>query len=284
MTKLLGHDLVLSIFPGIDLLGRAFEEAGFCIVRGPDLLWGGDIRRFSPPSGVFWGIIGGPPCQDFSGLRRTAPTGNGLAMLKEYKRVVRAARPEWFLMENVARVPDIEIEGYTTQRFDINEGWYGVSTRLRHIQFGSLSGRLLNVTRRRVTATEPAALANDSRNFREVCRLQGLPEDFDLPGFLAVEKVKAVGNGVPLNMGRALAGAIIDAYGQPAIVQLSLSGQPAKPGVCLCGCGRPVTGKQKYAADEMGDTSTCRKRAQRKRERGSVTHRGVTFEPTRSQA
>jgi DNA (cytosine-5)-methyltransferase 1 len=279
----MNNNLVLSIFPGIDLLGRAFEEAGFCVVRGPDLLWGGDVRRFHPPSGVFWGIIGGPPCQDFSGLRRTEPTGNGLAMLDEYKRVVSAARPEWFLMENVARVPDIKIDGYAMQRLDINEGWYGVSTRLRHIQFGSLSGRLLNVPRKSITATEPAALASDSRDFREVCRLQGLPDDFNLPGFLATEKVKAVGNGVPLNMGRALAQAVLEVYNQPAIVQLSLAGELVKPGVCACGCGRPVTGKQRYAADEMGDTSTCRKRAQRKRERGSVTHRGVTFAPVGSQ-
>jgi len=28
--------LVLSLFPGIGLLDRAFEEEGFCIVRGPD--------------------------------------------------------------------------------------------------------------------------------------------------------------------------------------------------------------------------------------------------------
>jgi len=260
VTKL-SHTLILSIFPGIDLLGRAFEEAGFCVVRGPDLLWGGDIRRFSPPSGVFWGIIGGSPCQDFSGLRRVAPTGNGLAMLNEYKRVVGEARPEWFLLENVARVPDIEIDGYAMQRLDINEGWYGVSTRLRHIQFGSLSGRLLDVTRRRVTATEPAALASDSRDFHEICRLQGLPDDFDLPGFLVVEKIKAVGNGVPLNMGRVLAEEIIEAYNKPAIVQLSLNGQPVKPGVCRCGCGRQVTGKAKYY------DYSCRKRAQRKRDR-----------------
>lgn len=253
--------LVLSVFPGVDLLGRAFEENGFCVARGPDLLWGGDVRRFHPPQGVFTGIIGGPPCQDFSGLRREEPTGYGKEMLDEYKRVVREARPEWFLMENVARVPDIEIEGYTMQRFDINEGWYGVSTRLRHIQFGSLSGRLLNVTRRQVTGAEPAALASDSRSFREVCRLQGLTDDdFDLPPFKVAEKIKAVGNGVPLNMGRALARAILEAYSQPPIVQLTLAGQLVKPGVCACGCGRPVAGKAKYY------DYSCRKRAQRKRD------------------
>jgi hypothetical protein len=51
--------LVLSIFPGIDGLGRAFEELGYCVVRGPDVLWGGDVRRFHPPAGVFAGVIGG---------------------------------------------------------------------------------------------------------------------------------------------------------------------------------------------------------------------------------
>ena len=59
--------LVLSLFPGIGLLDMAFAEEGFCIVRGPDLLWGGDIRRFHPPA-VFDGVIGGPPCQAFSRL------------------------------------------------------------------------------------------------------------------------------------------------------------------------------------------------------------------------
>lgn len=33
--------LVLSLFPGIGLLDLAFELESFCVVRGPDLLWGG---------------------------------------------------------------------------------------------------------------------------------------------------------------------------------------------------------------------------------------------------
>ena len=60
--------LVLSVFPGIGLLDMAFEQEGFTVVRGPDVLWGGDIKRFSPPAGVFDGVIGGPPCQAFSRL------------------------------------------------------------------------------------------------------------------------------------------------------------------------------------------------------------------------
>ena len=45
--------LVLALFPGIGLLDRVFEGEGFCVVRGPDVLWGGDIRRFHPSAGVF---------------------------------------------------------------------------------------------------------------------------------------------------------------------------------------------------------------------------------------
>lgn len=263
VTEQLGHRLVLSIFPGIDLLGRAFEEKGFCVVRGPDLLWGGDIRQFHPPSGVFWGIIGGPPCQDFSGLRRSDPTGYGEEMLQEFIRIVTVATPEWWLMENVARVPDCDApgSGYLTQRLDINQGWYSDQTRLRHIQFGSRSGRLLNVTRRRVTGIEGAALANDSRPFRELCRLQGLPDNFDLPPFLAVAKKRAVGNGVPIEMGLALAQAVIDAYAGKVTVQLNFQGGITRTDVCKCGCGRPVTGKAEYF------DYSCRKRAQRNREK-----------------
>ncbi len=60
--------LVLSLFPGIGLLDRAFEEEGFTVVRGPDLLWGGNIKRFHPPPARFDGVIGGSPCQCFSRL------------------------------------------------------------------------------------------------------------------------------------------------------------------------------------------------------------------------
>jgi DNA (cytosine-5)-methyltransferase 1 len=270
VTSRAGDKLVLSIFPGVDLLGRAFEEAGFCVVRGPDLIFGGDIRRFHPPIGAFWGIIGGPPCQDFSGLRRAAPTGYGLEMLEEYRRVVTEAEPEWWLMENVARVPNCDIAGYVTQRLDVNQAWFTNVSRLRHIQFGSKSGRLLNVTRRVTDVTtrgrfEGAALANDGRSFAKLCQLQGLPEGYDLPGFLVSEKKRAVGNGVPLPMGRALAQAVIEAYGAGVVVQFDLLRRVTPVGVCACGCGRPVEGKARYY------DFSCRKRAQRQRERRSVT-------------
>src|SRR3954469_5195248 len=105
--------LVLSLFPGIGLLDMAFEEEGFCVVRGPDLLWGGDVRRFNPPAGRFDGVIGGPPCQLDTSLKRLEPASGEAKtakahnrpepqgnMIPEFERCVRAVSPRWFVMEN----------------------------------------------------------------------------------------------------------------------------------------------------------------------------------------
>ena len=43
--------LVLSLFPGAGLLDRGFEQAGFCVVRGPDILFGQRIEDFHAPAG-----------------------------------------------------------------------------------------------------------------------------------------------------------------------------------------------------------------------------------------
>ena len=160
--------LILSLFPGIDLLGRGFEAEGFCVVRGPDLLFGQDVRGFHVPAGKFEGVIGGSPCQDFSGERRTAPTGNGEAMLKEFARLVREAAPDWWLLENVPRVPDVAVVGYTVQRIHISAREAGVrQLRWRCFQFGHRDAAPL-VIRRRVTPAEeerrPRGASDDPRH------------------------------------------------------------------------------------------------------------------------
>ena len=265
--------LVLSLFPGIDLLGRAFEEQGYCVVRGPELFLGQDIRDFHPPRDVFWGVIGGPPCQDFSPLRRDPPTGNGQKMLAEFARCVTEAQPEWWLMENVSRVPDVTIRGYNWQRLDIDLKWFCDCSRLRHIQFGSKSGRLINVTKPVVTnqsVTHTAALANDDRDWTELSHIQGV-SNIELPLFTVAGKKRAIGNGVPLPMGRALASAVTAAYSVTSPdTQTDIFGV-TWPGhrLCPCGCGRPVTGRATYAADENGNTAACRKRAQRRRDKAN---------------
>ena len=134
------NNLVLSLFPGIGLLDMAFEEQGFCVVRGPDVLWGGDIKRFHPPAGRFDGVIGGPPCQAFSALRHLVEhNGYEVAenLIPEYEHVVSDAQPRWFLMENVRGAPEPGIDGYGVTSFLLNNRWVGgTQNRLRRFSFG----------------------------------------------------------------------------------------------------------------------------------------------------
>ena len=138
--------LVLSLFPGIGLLDMAFEEAGFCVVRGPDVLWGGDIRKFHPPAGKFEGVIGGPPCQSFSSLVHLV-RANGHEprfgnLIPGFERCIAEAAPAWFVMENVPNAPTPKIEGYGVKSFLLDNSRLGEDNfgqeqrRVRRISFG----------------------------------------------------------------------------------------------------------------------------------------------------
>jgi DNA (cytosine-5)-methyltransferase 1 len=230
-------NLVLSLFPGIGLLDMAFEREGFCVVRGPDLLWGGDVVRFFPPRGVFAGVIGGPPCQrhvPYAKLNRSL--GNSVAddLTGEFVRVVTEANPDWWLMENAPALPDTSIEGFTVQVLNLTAALFGVEQdRKRKFQFGSRRGDRLRVEIPALSVPmqlEKVAMASEGasgvisnriingkqksfyegrRPWPRFCELQGLPGDFlqDSP-FTIEGKYRAVGNGVPLPMGQAVARAI----------------------------------------------------------------------------
>jgi DNA (cytosine-5)-methyltransferase 1 len=243
-------DLVLSLFPGIGLLDMAFEAEGFCVVRGPDLLWGGDVRTFHPPSGRFDGVIGGPPCQRWSRLANIVRAVHGEAslapdLIPEFRRVVQEAEPTWFLMENVPGAPAPET-GYQEESLLANNRWTGADqNRERRFTFGTREGRRLHPEWAALLSPrwEPAVTSSaggrrasiaiggsgkpkgnqgrspearlKNRTFAEECALQGLPADFlaDAP-FTASAKRVVVGNGVPLPMGRAIARAVKAALSQ----------------------------------------------------------------------
>lgn len=91
--------LILELFPGAGLFGKAFESLGATVVRGQDILWGGDVRDFKGIAGKFDGIIGGPPCQTFS---RAAITGSvAINLIPEFVRIIDECKPNWAVMENV---------------------------------------------------------------------------------------------------------------------------------------------------------------------------------------
>ncbi len=207
--------LVLSLFPGIGLLDMAFEQEGFCVVRGPDMLWGGDVRTFHPPAGKFDGVIGGPPCIGESQLAHLNGTP-GFTLWQEFRRVVEESRSYWWVMEAVKPCEHLDCRPLA-----FNNRWLGEKqNRLRYFHSNlNLRAHISGVTlqhpeyRYAVLAGHGGAEGSVQRrmatySWPDMCELQGLPAGFSLPGFTREAKRRAVGNGVPLPMGRAIARAV----------------------------------------------------------------------------
>jgi DNA (cytosine-5)-methyltransferase 1 len=233
LQEMVSHpELVLSLFPGIGLLDMAFELEGFCVVRGPDLLWGGDVRNFHVPAGKFDGVIGGPPCQKFSSAAVAVGGTKAANLIPEFERIVAEANPRWFIMENVRQAPLPNVPGFLVHAQLVNNRHFGeAQNRVRRISFGSgLGKRLLLET---ATFYHPvwkrAVLASDGKRggagstfpsrrgklgcekftLRQACILQGVsPERFEALPFTKEHAYRVVGNGVPLPMGRAIAKAV----------------------------------------------------------------------------
>jgi len=85
----------------------AFDREGFSIVSLGDVLNNRDIRWSHVPPGRFDGVFGGSPCPDFSKARRQTPVkpyacdiagkvtfGYGVAMIREFVRIVTEAQPK----------------------------------------------------------------------------------------------------------------------------------------------------------------------------------------------
>lgn len=115
---------VVDLFCGCGGLSLGFQKAGFDVVVAYDkweaalavynrnfdhsakVLDLGDVEdsvreisKYAPDM-----IIGGPPCQDFSSAgKRDENNGRGDLTIN-YAQIVSRLRPEWFVMENVARI------------------------------------------------------------------------------------------------------------------------------------------------------------------------------------
>jgi len=210
--------LVLSIFPGIDLLGRAFEEQGFCVVRGPDILWGGNIYEFHPPAGIFEGIIGGPPC---IGESRWANlnANKGYTLWPEAMRVINEAKPAWWILEAVS-------EHKAPFCVCLSPRWLGEKqSRKRYFHSNLNLKPHIEVCLFEHPLKEPCVTASEyskglrihsvknmkyipTREWEKLVELQGLPPGFDIPCFTKAWKGTVLGNGVPMSMGRAIAKSI----------------------------------------------------------------------------
>ena len=233
--------LILSCFPGIDLLGRAFAEEmpEVCIVRGPDLIFGGDHKRFHVPAGVFWGLIAGDPCQAHGKLKHMIIATHGLKalaedMTHEVERIINEAQPEWFIRENSPFAYDLIAEGYIIKRVSLDNRWLGErQQRKRCFWFGTRNGRKLSIEVAALEAFDREQAVTSSgqrvsirmggngkikstwqegqrrRRSEDSLELQGFPRDLlaDAP-FTEQGKREVIANGVPRAMGRAIARAV----------------------------------------------------------------------------
>jgi DNA (cytosine-5)-methyltransferase 1 len=212
--------LVLSLFPSADLLGLAFEQAGFVIVRGPEVMLGQDIRGWHSLPGKFMGVIGGPPCKSFSRVcKGNTPTQGNL--IPEFERVVAESEPDWWVMENVPTAPVPRAARWSA----ILDAWeFGAGQHRRRRFSSNLFLDPVPVPGdQRCPDPLPCVTAYEHRGcdrrkagrklgrrmtLEEVNMAMGLPSDFSTL-CLKVEYAYMVrGNGVPLPMGRAIAEAV----------------------------------------------------------------------------
>lgn len=121
---------VLSVFDGISVGQVALEKAGIqydtyfaseikkdaiAVTQSnfPGTVQLGDVRQIDvstlPPIDL---LLGGSPCQDLSPAKhkREGIDGSKSRLFYEYARILRAVKPRFFLLENVARMPQKDKE------------------------------------------------------------------------------------------------------------------------------------------------------------------------------
>ena len=116
---------VLSLFDGISCARVGLERAGIPITsytayeidkhaiaiakkNYPDTIHHGDVRECKPNEDEYDLVIGGSPCQDLSIAKkgRKGLDGDRSGLFWEWVRVWKAAKPKWFVLENVASMPN----------------------------------------------------------------------------------------------------------------------------------------------------------------------------------
>lgn len=156
---------VIGLFSGCGGLDLGFKQAGY------DLIWANDILKDAcdtyrlnigdhivneditkidlntiPIADV---IIGGPPCQGFSGIGKRDPNDNRSALVYSYLDVVNKVQPKIFLFENVTGIKSskaadgskvidnlkqaFENIGYHINIFTLNAADYGVPQRRKRV-------------------------------------------------------------------------------------------------------------------------------------------------------
>ena len=156
---------VIGLFSGCGGLDLGFKQAGYDLVWANDILndacetykinignhiLNEDITKIDldiiPDADI---IIGGPPCQGFSGIGKRDPNDNRSALVYSYLNVVKKVQPKMFLFENVtgiksSKAPDgskvidnlksaFEEIGFHVNIHTLNAADYGVPQRRKRV-------------------------------------------------------------------------------------------------------------------------------------------------------
>ena len=116
---------VLSLFDGISCARVALTQAGahvdayyasevdpkaiqIAMKNHPDTIQLGDVRELRDPPSSIDLLVGGSPCIDLSigKQNRQGLAGAHSSLFWEYVRIYRLVKPRWFILENVASMPE----------------------------------------------------------------------------------------------------------------------------------------------------------------------------------
>lgn len=222
----MNNALVLGLFPGGGLFDKAFELEGFTVVKGPDVLFGSDVREFTAPYGVFDGIIGGPPCVEFSKVNTHERKREAPNLVAEFFRIVWQAHPRWWVMENVVQATERVLSYAPTAKYVDLSDWDcgGKTQRIRRFWYDTNFAPFEIVAPpKREGKGEKSVLASTHKQGPTPNRPGYLPGNLSTEEYAALQGaeylvpelkkrraskafiVHLLGNGVPLAMGRHIA-------------------------------------------------------------------------------
>jgi DNA (cytosine-5)-methyltransferase 1 len=140
--------------------------------------------------------------------------------IPEFARCVNEAQPYWYLMENVAAAPAPDTPGYSSVQRLCNNRWCGgEQNRERKFTFGArvavdafhIDGEALlpGNYKPAVISSGQAGKGGHRASIADMARDQGLDAGrFVNSPFTTTELRRAIANGVPIPMGRAVARAV----------------------------------------------------------------------------
>jgi len=218
---------VVDLCCGAGLFSAGLERAGLNVIMGVDL----DSVALSSFQENFYGavvlemdlldltalprcdvVVGGPPCQPFSGANRNPDHDGGMVLVDKFLELVEDSGARYWVMEEVPQVAD-----YVRGRVPRCEVWECSSFGARNLRPRMFAGLFPDPVSLRGPCVNPEAtvMASDTVTSIEVMRsLQGVPGWMSFCG-TEREQRRQIGNGVPLEVGEALGlGMLIDLQGR----------------------------------------------------------------------